>query len=121
MSKFAFQATMKNGMMSVLVAVMLGSGSVGVAENRGPEKIDINAGAKGVVAFTHHKHQDVVNADCKVCHELFPKAKNSIDKLIADGKLRKKKVMNQCVKCHRETKREGEKSGPLKCRDCHPK
>jgi DNA-directed RNA polymerase subunit RPC12/RpoP len=35
--------------------------------------------------------------------------------------LKKKEVMNRCVQCHRELAQEGQKTGPVKCSECHPR
>jgi hypothetical protein len=42
---------------------------------------------------------------------LFPKVSKSIEKLIAEGKLKKKEVMNHCK----------EKAVPTSCKECHQK
>ena len=45
-----------------------------------------------------------------------------IAELKAQGKLKKKHVMNKlCTKCHKETQKTGEKSGPTTCSKCHIK
>ena len=46
----------------------------------------------------------------------------SIKALKAEGKLKKKHVMNKlCTKCHKQKKKAGQKSGPTTCKKCHIK
>lgn len=90
-------------------------------ENKGAEKITINGGSFGdIVDFPHHKHQ-VVLGDCNKCHDLFPKKANVIVEMKAEGKLKKKQVMNQCLDCHKAMKKANQKSGPVSCKQCHKK
>jgi c(7)-type cytochrome triheme protein len=90
-------------------------------QNKGAENIEINAGTKGNVPFPHRQHQDRIS-DCKVCHSVFPQKSGSIQKLKAEGTLKKKYVMNKlCTKCHKEKKQAGQKSGPTTCTKCHIK
>ena len=90
-------------------------------QNKGAENIEINGGSRGNVPFPHHQHQ-VRLEDCQICHSLFPQKSGSIAELKADGKLKKKQVMNKlCTKCHRATKKAGQKSGPTTCKNCHIK
>ena len=90
-------------------------------QNKGAEYIEINGGKRGHVPFPHHQHQARLG-DCKICHTVFPQKSGSIKELKAGGKLKKKYVMNKlCTKCHKETKRAGQKSGPTTCAKCHIK
>ncbi len=90
-------------------------------QNKGAESIEIDGGIKGKVPFPHRQHQDRL-VDCKICHSVFPQKPGSIKELKAQGKLKKKYVMNKlCTKCHREKKKAGRKSGPTKCSKCHIK
>ena len=89
-------------------------------ENKGPEKITIDGGNKGKIHFPHRNHQDNLG-DCKICHNIFPKKLGIIKKLKDDGKLKKKRVMNNCRGCHRRLAKEGKKAGPTSCRKCHLK
>ncbi len=90
-------------------------------QNQGGKDIKIDGGKKGVVEFPHHQHQNQID-DCNKCHGVFPQTPGSIQVLIADGKLKKKQVMNKtCLKCHKTMKKAGEKTGPVKCSACHIK
>ena len=90
-------------------------------ENRGAENIELYGGKSGPVPFPHLAHQEALK-DCKICHELFPQEIGSIEKLKADGQLKKKQIMNKhCTKCHRQLKKEGQKTGPITCKACHIK
>jgi len=87
--------------------------------DRGEENISLYGGRKGNVMFPHHQHQTVLK-DCNLCHDLFDKEAGIIDKMKAEKKLKKKQVMNKrCIKCHRQKKKAGEKSGPTSCKKCH--
>ena len=90
-------------------------------ENKGAANMELFGGTRGLVPFTHQQHQNVLK-DCNICHALFPQQKGSIEKLKADGALKKKQVMNKmCLKCHRARKKAGEKFGPITCKQCHVK
>ena len=105
-------------------AVVIAGSSVAfsvVNQNKGAENIKIDGGKKGKVPFPHRQHQERL-VDCKICHAIFPQNPGSIKKLKAQGKLKKKYVMNKlCTKCHKETKKTGRKSGPTRCSKCHIK
>ena len=91
------------------------------AENKGAADIKLPGGNRGPVPFPHHQHQDALG-DCEICHSVFPQEAGIIEKLKAQGKLKKKHVMNKlCTKCHRQNKKEGIKSGPTTCKKCHIK
>ena len=90
------------------------------AQNKGAREITISAGITGDVTFKHKLHQDSL-VDCNLCHTLFNQTKGIIQKLKDEGKLEKKKVMNQCQKCHREKANAGLKAGPVTCKGCHVK
>ena len=85
-----------------------------VAQNKGAADMMLQGGKLGDVPFPHHLHQSVLE-DCKLCHNLFPQISGSIEKLKAEGKLKKKEVMDRCQACHRQ------KTGPIKCGECHKK
>ena len=90
-------------------------------ENKGAAKIKLPGGKRGPVPFPHHQHQDKLG-DCDICHSVFPQEAGIIETLKAEGKLKKKHVMNKlCTKCHRQKKREGIKAGPTTCSKCHIK
>ncbi|MCP3900792.1 MAG: cytochrome c3 family protein, partial [Desulfobacteraceae bacterium] len=89
-------------------ALIIFSCAIAVAvQNQGKKDIKIDGGKKGVVNFPHHQHQNQID-DCNKCHDVFPQTPKSIQVLIADGKLKKKQVMNKtCLKCHRTMKKAG--------------
>ncbi len=109
----------------LLVAFMLVAG-VAVAlsssqQNKGAAQIEMPGGTRGKVPFPHHLHQEKL-VDCQICHAVFEQKSGSIEELKAQGKLKKKHVMNKlCTKCHRQKKKAGEKSGPTTCSKCHIK
>jgi hypothetical protein len=113
---------MKTKLMVVLAACifLLASSGSSVEQNKGAAQIVLPGGSSGNVTFPHQKHQNVLN-DCKVCHDLYPAEPGSIEKLKADGKLKKKEAMNQCKDCHKQGADKGEKSGPTGCKKCHVK
>lgn len=86
--------------------------------DRGTAEFVIDGGKTGGIPFPHKAHQDALSA-CEPCHDQFPQKKGAISSLQDAGKLRKKEVMKECQKCHRKAKREGKKSGPIGCKDCH--
>ena len=106
-----------------IVAMVIGS-SVAFSDNdqnKGAESIEIEGGKRGKVPFPHRQHQERL-VDCQTCHSVFPQKSGSIEELKAQGKLKKKHVMNKlCTKCHKETKKAGKKTGPTKCAKCHIK
>ncbi|MDP3284175.1 MAG: cytochrome c3 family protein, partial [Desulfobacterales bacterium] len=90
------------------------------AQNKGAKQIILSGGTTGNVTFKHQLHQNSLG-DCNLCHTLFPQTPGIVQKLKNEGKLEKKKVMNQCQKCHREKVNAGLKSGPVTCKGCHIK
>ncbi|MEW5909574.1 MAG: cytochrome c3 family protein [Thermodesulfobacteriota bacterium] len=108
----------------IIIFLLLFSGIAAVgfsAENKGPREISLEGGTGGPVPFPHHRHQDAVGS-CTICHDLFPQQVGGIQELKNRQKLASKDVMNKsCIKCHREKKTAGEKSGPLTCTTCHKK
>ena len=106
--------------MSAMITGVMAANSM-ATQNKGAENIEINGGTRGNVPFPHHQHQERIG-DCEICHSVFPQKTGSIEELKADGKLKKKHVMNKlCTKCHKEKKRAGQKSGPTTCKSCHVK
>ena len=107
--------------VGVLIVGMLFAVSVAaVGDNRGAEEMVLQGGKLGSVPFPHHKHQEALEA-CKDCHNIFPKVAGSVEDLKVQGKLEKKRVMNECRGCHKEKAGKGEKAGPTKCKACHQK
>jgi hypothetical protein len=108
----------------VSIAAIIGfltMASTMASQDKGPAKMDLDGGKRGKVPFPHHQHQEKLG-DCEICHSVFPQKAGSIAELKAEGKLKKKHVMNKlCTKCHREMKKTGQKSGPTTCRKCHHK
>jgi hypothetical protein len=106
-----------------MVALIAGSTiAVSLAtENQGAENIELEGSKRGKVPFPHRRHQKNL-ADCQICHSIFPQEPGAIQKLKAQGKLKKKYVMNKlCTKCHKKMKKAGLPSGPTKCKKCHIK
>lgn len=96
-------------------------GTQGVhGEEMGAGTLTLKAPKRGDVEFAHLLHQEILT-DCMVCHERFPKAPGSIDKLKVDGSLKNREVMTICRNCHRAKKAAGEKAGPITCSACHHK
>ena len=118
--------------MKIRLLLFLGAGvlffaAVSVAlsgnpvENKGAAEIKLPGGTRGLVPFPHHQHQNNL-VDCQICHSLYPQKAGIIEELKAQGKLKKKQVMNkQCTKCHKQKKKEGIKTGPTTCAKCHIK
>ncbi|MGD8882846.1 MAG: cytochrome c3 family protein [Desulfobacterales bacterium] len=105
----------------LIVAAGLFATSGRATENKGAAEIKLPGGTRGLVPFPHHRHQDKL-VDCDICHSVFPQKAGIIEALKAQGKLKKKHVMNKlCTKCHRQKKKEGIKSGPTTCAKCHIK
>ena len=111
------------GSIPLLITLILVTAlAVAVADTeKGAEEMTLVGGEKGDVWFPHRKHQDNLG-DCKICHDLFPQEAGTIQKLKAEGELKKKQVMNKkCLACHRKMKKAGEPTGPTSCNKCHHK
>ncbi len=108
--------------LSAIALIAGAAAAVSMAvENQGAEKLELFGGKRGKVPFPHHQHQKNLG-DCQICHSVFPQETGAIEKLKAEGSLKKKYVMNKlCTKCHREKKRAGQPSGPTTCTKCHIK
>lgn len=113
---------MKARTIVAIFIIIIFTGAIAVAvQNQGAKDIKLDGGKKGVVDFPHHLHQNAI-ADCNACHSVFPKTAGIIKDLKTQGKLKKKQVMNKtCIKCHKEKKKAGVKTGPTKCSACHVK
>ena len=89
------------------------------AGGMGPATMTLDsAGHMGKVMFPHRLHQKTLH-NCQVCHKLFPKEADAIQKGIAAGTLHKMEVMNNCKACHQKFKSEGKAAGPTNCKGCH--
>lgn len=90
---------------------------------------------KGQVAFPHQTHSP---RDCTVCHHKVydtltvgncsmegchanTTTKSGTDSFYAAFHAKADTVTRSCVDCHRQTKNEGNPSGPTICNDCHQK
>ena len=110
-------------MVLVMVALLslgllVSAGTAGSTENGTPELL-LEGGSRGKVPFPHRTHQKVLG-DCNTCHDLFPREPGAIERLKKAGDLQKKQVMNNsCVKCHKDIKKAGGRSGPTTCSKCH--
>ena len=114
----------KRLLILIAISALIAGLSIAVSpaiENPGDENIEMEGGKRGKVPFPHHQHQKSLS-DCQICHSVFPQESGSIEKLKAEGKLKKKYVMNKlCTKCHKQKKKAGLKSGPTSCAKCHIK
>jgi hypothetical protein len=118
--------------MKIKILLLLGVGimafaaasvvlSAAPAENKGAAEIKLAGGETGTVTFPHHRHQNKLN-DCDICHSFYPQKAGVIEELKAQGKFKKKQVMNKlCLKCHKKKKQEGIMAGPTTCTKCHIK
>ena len=113
---------MKATTIVVIMAIFIFTGAIAVAvQNGGSRAIRLDGGTKGEIDFPHHLHQDAIG-DCNACHSVFPQKPGIIKKLKLQKELKSKQVLNKtCLKCHRERKNAGEKTGPTKCAQCHIK
>ena len=110
----------KRWLLAAFIGIFSGGFIVEAVENKGAEHMVLYGGKSGEVPFPHAIHQSALN-DCKVCHDIFPQESGAIETLKKQGKLKKKKVMRQCTVCHRKTAKNGQKSGPTRCKTCHNK
>jgi hypothetical protein len=105
----------------MLAGLVIGVLPLAAEQNKGPENIVLKGKEARDVSFNHRTHQDALG-DCNLCHNKFPQARSSIRKLISDGKLKVKEVMEECRACHRQRGGKGEKTGPTaQCSGCHKK
>lgn len=104
----------------VLLALVLVVANVAAEVKKGANEMVLYGGSLGNVPFPHHRHQAALT-DCLSCHHLFPQTAGAIQDLNRQDKLKKKEVMNQCTRCHKELAAAAQKSGPVKCKDCHQK
>ena len=105
----------------IMAVIGLGESASVQTQNQGAAEIVLDGGTSGNVHFPHRQHQEKLR-DCAICHSVYPQKAGSIEELKAQGKLVKKEIMNtQCLKCHKEKQRAGEKAGPTTCTTCHIK
>jgi hypothetical protein len=105
----------------MLAGLVIGVLPLAAEQNKGPEEILLKGKEARDVSFNHRTHQNALG-DCNLCHNRFPQAQSSIQKLISDGKLKVKEVMEECRACHRQREGKGEKTGPAaQCSGCHKK
>ena len=90
------------------------------SQDMGAAEMVLEGGSAGKVPFPHRRHQESLQEDCQVCHDMFPQQRGSIEALKAEDKLESKQVMNRlCTGCHRDYRRQGVKTGPISCSQCH--
>lgn len=112
------------GFILLMIALVMEAAlaiSVAGTDNNGAEEMTLDAGKKGAVWFPHRQHQDNLG-DCMHCHSVFPKEAGAIQKMKAEGALKKKQVMKKvCLSCHRKMKKMKKPAGPTSCKKCHLK
>ncbi|MBI9077545.1 MAG: cytochrome C [Desulfatibacillum sp.] len=99
---------------------LMTTAGVAVSQNTGAGEMTLFGGKTGDVPFPHRAHQSTLG-NCDACHGMFPKEKGVVDAMKTDGKLKSKAVMGQCIGCHKDMSKAGEKTGPTSCRACHKK
>ena len=107
----------------ILTAVLLalaGPALAADAPSTGAKQITISGGKMGDISFPHGLHQDTLK-QCGPCHDIFPQKSGAIAELQSKGTLKKKAVMDACLKCHRDRKSAGQPTGPTSCSACHVK
>ena len=104
----------------IVSGILLSTGISMAVDDKGMETITLKGGRLGSVTLPHGQHQ-AMSVDCKPCHDLFPKESQVVDKMMAEGKIHKKDVMNMCKKCHTDLAKKGQKTGPTACKGCHKK
>jgi len=115
------QPSPKKMILFALLIVLATGIAIGAAEvKNGAKEMVLFGGSLGNVFFPHHRHQEAFG-NCNNCHNLFPQTTGAIQELNRQDKLKKKEVMNQCTKCHKELASTDKKGGPVKCKECHQK
>jgi len=105
--------------ISLILFFFLLLSTTAVSQDKGAANMVLQGGKLGIVPFSHHLHQKLLG-DCNICHKAFPQTAGSIEKLKAEGKLKKKEAMDQCVECHKK-EASTSKALPTKCSECHKK
>jgi hypothetical protein len=94
--------------MKLIAVLLLGLASVsGVACAADITGVIELVNKKGTVAFDHQKHVNLVQDDCKVCHERPGEIKGF-------GRAYAHRV---CIGCHEP--QAGKMDGPITCEGCH--
>jgi hypothetical protein len=103
---------------------------------------------KGLVTFTHKKHNVDYKIPCADCHHVYKDGKNvfkegdpvqkcaechseakapsgkDAPKMSKEEKIKKyyySAIHENCAGCHKALKKEGKPTGPTTCKECHPK
>ena len=105
--------------ISLILFFFLLLSTTAVSQDKGAANTVLQGGKLGSVPFSHHLHQKLLG-DCNICHKVFPQTAGSIEKLKAEGKLKKKEAMDQCGECHKKEAATS-KALPTKCSECHKK
>ena len=126
--------------LMIMAATMIAL--TGSALRAQPDKMVLDSsktsGRKGrpAVTFPHNQHVEA-GLGCKDCHHIYENGKNVLD----EGKLEagnqdircsschgskvrpnlQKAFHGQCIGCHRKYQKEGKKTGPRFCGECHVK
>ena len=116
--------------VAVLMCSVALLGLSGAAEQKAPEKMEIQAKlwskhTKGPVPFNHKKHAEDYGSKCDECHHVYKDGKNTY---------KEGDKVQKCMECHNEPTIKGEKKLPkdkqklnLKlayhsnCQGCHKK
>ena len=108
----------KTGLLAFMSLVLLVVAALAAEKNMGAPTLVIPGGSKADITLPHQTHQAALE-NCDQCHNLFPQETGSIVKMKAAGTLKKMQVMKQCQGCHKEMIKAGQKTGPVKCAECH--
>lgn len=112
----------KSPIVSVFLALagVVALWAAALAAGQGAQTIVFEKIKMQPVTFPHHFHQERLDNNCNLCHDMFPKQKGVIRELINQQKLKHQQVMNgKCISCHKTTAAAGKPSGPTKCTECH--
>ncbi len=108
----------RTGMIATAAILLMVVAALAAGKNTGAPTLVIPGGTKADVTLPHELHQKVLE-NCDRCHNLFPQTAGAIAKLKESGDLKKMQVMRQCMDCHRDLAKAGQKAGPVKCSECH--
>ena len=99
---------------------------------------------KGLVTFSHKKHQTDYKIPCTECHHTYTDGKNTWkegdavqkcdachseakapagEQMSKEEKIQKyyySAIHENCLGCHKAMKKEGKPTGPTSCKECHP-